>query len=273
MGDEDEAAAIERVEEPVTVPALVSDLRDLGVSAGDALLVHSSLSALGWVCGGVQAVVDALQSVLTDAGTLVMPTHTGQYSDPADWSDPPVPEAWVDPIRAHMPPFRPSVTPTRGVGAIPECFRGSPDVVRSDHPEVSFAAWGADADAVVGDHGLDYGLGEESPLARLYERDGEVLLLGVGHGVNTSLHLAEYRAAVPTETLDRSAPVLVDGERVRVAYEDIAKRTEDFAGLGVDFEREVGLAAGAVGTADARRASQRALVDFAVEWFEAERGG
>ena len=42
-----EADAIERVDEPVTVASLVADLRELGVEAGDALLVHSSLSALG----------------------------------------------------------------------------------------------------------------------------------------------------------------------------------------------------------------------------------
>lgn len=266
-----ERAAIERVDEPVTVSSLAADLRGLGLHEGDTLLVHASLSALGWVCGGAQVVVDALQEVVTDSGTLVVPTHTGQYTDPAGWSNPPVPDEWVERIRETMPAFRPDVTPTREMGAIPECFRDYPDAVRSVHPTVSFAAWGADAEAIVADHGLDYGLGENSPLARVYERDGDVLLLGVGHDRNTSLHLAEHRADFPKETVVTGAPVLEDGRRVRVEFEDIATSTEDFADLGADFEEQSELAAGTVGAADARLASQRALVDFAVDWFEANR--
>ena len=266
-----ERAAIERVEAPVTVESLVDDLRGLGVEAGATLLVHASLSELGWVCGGAQAVVEALQRAVTDDGTLVVPTHTPQYTDPEGWSNPPVPDAWVGTIRESMPPYRPAVTPSRGVGAVPECLRTHPGARRSRHPVMSFAAWGADAEAVVADHAYERSLGESSPLARVYERDGDVLLLGVGHGVNTSLHLAEYRADVPAETTREVAPVLEDGRRVTVEYEDLVTRTEDFPDLGAAFERRVGLERGTVGAADARLASQRELVDFAVGWFEANR--
>ena len=266
-----EAVAIDRVEEPNTVSSLVSDLRALGVSEGDTLLVHSSLRELGWVCGGAQAVVDALQSVVTDAGTLVLPTHTGQYTDPAAWSNPPVPDAWIDPIREQMPPFRPAVTPTRGMGAIPECFRRYPGVIRSRHPTVSFAAWGAGAEAIVADHGFDDGLGEPSPLARLYEQDADVLLLGVGHESNTSLHLAEYRTAGPERPVEERAPILEDGDRVFVEFTELETDTTDFPDLGADFERQVGCASGLVGAAGAKLLPQPALVDFAVEWFAANR--
>jgi aminoglycoside 3-N-acetyltransferase len=265
-----ESDAIDRVDEPVTTASLVEHLGALGLGAGDTVMLHSSLSALGWVAGGPQAVVDAFRSVLTRAGTLVMPTHTGQYSDPADWEHPPVPDHWVETIRASMPPYRPAVTPARGMGAIPECFRDYPDVVRSRHPLYSFAAWGADADAIVADHGFDRPLGEASPLARLYDLAGDVLLLGVGHEVNTSLHLAEYRTSLSPETTTERAPVLEDGERRLVEYEDIEKSTDDFPDLGAVFERRVGLEEGAVGAATAKLAPQRALVDFAVDWFEAK---
>lgn len=266
-----EADAIERVDEPATVSSLAADLRGLGVSAGDTLLVHSSLSALGWVAGDAPAVVDALRKVVTDSGTLVMPTHTSQYTDPATWSNPPVPDEWEPVIRETRPPYRPAVTPTRGMGAIPECFRCYPNVVRGDHPMFSFAAWGEDAEAVVSVDEFDYSFGEESPLARVYERDGSVLLLGVGHEVVTSLHLAEYRADFPKETITQAAPVLEDGERVLVEFEDYETSTDDFPDLGADFEREVGLAEHTVGAADAKLPNQPALVDFAVEWFEANR--
>ncbi|MFB6191907.1 MAG: aminoglycoside N(3)-acetyltransferase [Haloarculaceae archaeon] len=267
-----EHEAVDRVDDPVTVDALASDVRGLGVDAGDSILVHSSLSALGWVAGGAQAVVEALRATVTAEGTVVVPTHTPQYSDPSEWSNPPVPDGWIPTIRESMPPFRPDVTPSRGVGAVPECLRSYPDAVRGEHPVVSFAALGADAAAVVTDHGLDYGLGAGSPLARLYERDADVLLLGVGHEVNTSLHLAEYRADVPTEPVTLRAPVRDDeGRRVTVACEDIETSTDDFPAVGAAFEREVGLREGLVGAADAKLAGVRALVDFAVDWFEANR--
>lgn len=266
-----ESEAIERVDVPVTVTSLVADLRELGVDPGDTILVHASLSAFGWVCGDAQAIVDALREAVTKSGTLVMPTHTGQYSDPADWSNPPVPDEWVDRIREAMPPFRPEATPTRGVGAVPECFRSYPDVVRGAHPEVSFAAWGAEAEAIVFDHALDDGLGEGSPLARIYERDGDVLLLGVGHGSNTSLHLAEYRADLDAGRVTNRPPVLRDGRRVNVEYEDIDRTAADFPELGADFEARVGLRAGTVGAAGAKLVRQRSLVGFAVEWLEANR--
>jgi aminoglycoside 3-N-acetyltransferase len=266
-----EQAALERVAEPVTVDSLVADLRDLGVEPGGTLLVHSSLSALGWVAGDAQAVVDALRAAVTEAGTLVMPTHTPQYTDPAGWSNPPVPDGWPERIREARPAYRPASTPTRGMGAIPECFRTYPDVRRSAHPTYSFAAWGADADAVVDDHRFANAMGEGSPLARVYDRDGDVLLLGVGHDVNTSLHLAEYRADIDPPRITREAPVLRDGKRVRVPFGDIETDTGDFRTVGGAFESRASVAHGTVGAAGSRLVDQPALVDFATDWFEEHR--
>ncbi|USZ68984.1 AAC(3) family N-acetyltransferase [Halorussus salilacus] len=208
-----ERNVIERGDGPISAGRIADDCSQLGVEPGDTLLVHSSLSALGWVAGGAAAVVDALMETVTDAGTLVMPTHTGHYSDPDRWEDPPVPDDWTADVRATIPPFRPEVTPTRGMGAIPECFRTYPGVVRSRHPTTSFAAWGADAGFVVGDHAYDDGLGERSPLARVYDLDGSVLLLGVGHDTNTSLHLAEHRADFEKTVVTQGAPVLASDRR------------------------------------------------------------
>ena len=273
-----EEAAIERVDEPVTVDDVVDDLRDLGVEAGDDLLVHSSLSALGWIAGGPQAVVDALQAVLTPEGTLAMPTFTSQYTDPADWEHPPVPPAWVERIPAAMPPFRPAVSPTRGMGAVPECFRTFPGVHRSDHPTVSFAAWGQRAAALVADHPLEDPLGEDSPLARLYDRDADVLMLGTDHRTNTSLHLAEYRADLDAGRTTTPAKVLRDGEPVVVSVAEQDLSTADFEAVEAAFEAQVGtatgqvgMATGTIGAATARLAGQRDLVDFAEGWFERNR--
>lgn len=264
----------DRSPEPITVDSLASDLRALGVEAGHTLLVHGSLSALGWVCGGAPAVVDALQRVVGTNGTIVMPTHSSGNMDPSGWERPPVPDSWYDTIREQMPPYRPAVTPTRGMGAIAECFRTYPGVRRSDHPQLSFAAWGADAQFVTEGHSLDYSLGEESPLARLYDLDGDVLLLGTPHATNTSLHLAEYRTDLDLATETRASAVLVDGAREWVHWEDVGFTDEDFANCGDAFESEhpEALETGAVGVGDAKLLSQPLLVDFAAEWFEKNRG-
>lgn len=268
-----EADAVAAVEDPVTTDDIVSDLRTLGVEAGDTLLVHASLSELGWVCGGPQAVVDALRHVLTEDGTLVMPTHSGQYSNPDHWENPPVPDHWPDIIRETMPPYRPESTPTRGMGAVSECFRNYPGVHRSRHPEVSFAAWGDDAEAIVADHTFDHGLGEESPLAELYDRDAKVLMLGTDWGTFTTLHLAEYRADYETEVTANVAPVLEDGERVLAEYEDIDIDDDDFPDIGAAFEdrHESAVTREKVGVAESTLVSMPELVDFGVEWMSANR--
>lgn len=263
----------ERSSEPITVDSMVTDLRDLGVESGGTYLVHASLSALGWVCGGPPAVIDALQRVVGETGTIVMPTHSPGNMDPANMENPPVPESWYETIRKKMPPYRPAVTPTQGMGAIAECFRSCPDVRRSSHPQHSFAAWGANAASITENHSLDYSLGEHSPLARVFELDGDVCFFGTTHATNTSLHLAEYRTALDQGTKTSASAVLVDGERKWISWEDIDFDDEDFSRCGEAFERSHPNAVerGTVGTADARRFPQSLLVEFATEWFAANR--
>lgn len=263
----------DRSPEPVTVDSLVSDLRRLGVEAGQTALVHGSLSSLGWVCGGAPAVIDALQRVVGETGTIVMPTHSPGNRDPSNMESPPVPASWYDTIREQMPPYRPDVTPTRGMGAIAECFRSYPGVRRSDHPQHSFAAWGAHSRFATEEHPLHYSLGEESPLARVYDLDGDVLFLGTSHATNTSLHLAEYRADLALATDTHSSAVIVDGERAWVNWTDVALTDEDFPSCGEAFEsaHPGAVERGTVGVGDAKLLSQPQLVDFAAGWFEDNR--
>ena len=255
---------------PVTVASLAADLLALGVRPGSVLLVHTSVSALGWVCGGVQAVALALREALGPDGTLVVPTHTNGNSDPAEWRNPPVPEAWWPVIRTEMPAYDPAVTPSL-LGALPNVVRTAPGASRSAHPQYSFAALGPRAEEITAGHELASGLGERSPLARVHDLDGDVLLLGAGHDGNTSMHLAEYRLARPRRARSGAA-VATPGGREWVTWEDVVLEEDDFGALGEAFDATGAVRTGRTGLAESRLMRQRELVAFAVAWMEEHRG-
>jgi len=258
---------------PATVDSLVGDLSRLGVLPGDLLMVHTSLSSLGWVVGGADAVIRALEQAVGPDGTLMMPAHSNGLSDPAGWANPAVPEGWWPVIRDHMPAFDPATTPTRALGQVAELFRTRPGVRRSAHPHFSFTAKGPLAEMLLNPHPLDFPMGEESPLARLYDRNGRVLLLGVGHDSNSTLHLAEYRAPwTGKETVPARAPMQTGFGREWVTWFDLSLDADDFPDLGAAFEHETAaVRIGRVGAATARLMPARALVDFAMGWLMRHR--
>jgi aminoglycoside 3-N-acetyltransferase len=262
---------------PRTRGSLRADLAALGVVPGMTLIVHSSLSRIGWVVSGAEAAIWALLDAVGPAGNLVMPTFSGGLTDPAGWTAPPVPPAWHDTIRAEMLPFDPARTPTRNMGAIPELFRTWPGVHRSHHPVFSFAAAGPDAAALTAKHPLGWARGPDSPLGGIHARDGWILLLGVGYERNSSLHLGETRA-MHRRTQSRRMPVSRDGApEGGVAWEEHPDVADDlgvlFPRIGADFDASGAVTTGLVGSAQSRLMRQRDLVDFTTAWIDRELGG
>ena len=256
---------------PHTVHSLAADLRALGLSAGDTVIVHSSVRALGFVVGEVQAVVEALLDVLGPAGTLVVPTHTSGNSDPAEWQNPPVPPDWWPVIRERSPGFDPARTPSHWMGILPETVRTWPGAQRSTHPQVSFAALGAGAAAIVGSHPVQDALGEASPLGAIYRAGGKVLLLGCGHDNNTSLHLAECRRARPAMADHGAAVRDPDGNGRWVTWKGPDADASDFAEIGAAYAADGPVTTGLVGNATAHLMPQRDVVDFATDWMDRHR--
>jgi aminoglycoside 3-N-acetyltransferase len=262
-----ERKAIQQLPTPHTTSSLLEDFKRMNIQKGMTLIVHSSLSSLGWVCGGAVAVVTALMEAVGKEGTLIMPSQSADNSDPAEWQSPPVPEGWWQIIRDEMPAYDPEVTPSRGMGMIANTFRTYPGVRRSAHPVYSFAAWGKHADYILSEQPLEEGFGSRSPLARIYELDGHILLLGVTHDSNTSLHFAEH--SMPNrERVKKGTAMKENGTRVWKTYEEILYDSDPFEELGKDFESHHQIMSYKIGNADCRLMKQRSAVDFARNWLQ-----
>jgi aminoglycoside 3-N-acetyltransferase len=180
---------------------LVCDLRTIGVKAGDALLVHSSLKSMGHVEGGAETVIAALREVLTEEGTLLFPTLSYATS-------------CVDHYFSNLE------TPSC-VGAITEAFRKMQGVRRSNHPTHSVAAIGKYRDEMVGEAELDdTPVGAHSPFMKLADYKGKILLLGCPFARNTFMHGVEEIASAPYTLGDYEEFTLVDenGRKFQKSY-------------------------------------------------------
>lgn len=266
MTVERETSIIIQTPSPRTRVSLADDIRCLGVQAGSTVLVHTSLSAVGWVVGGAQSVVQALLDVVGPLGTLIMPAFSPQISDPSEWEGPEIPNGWFEEVRTHMPTFEQALTPT-SMGQIAEAFRTWPGALRSDHPQDSFCALGNGAKIILAHQPLDWSLGNDSPMARMYEMDCKILLLGVGYESNSSLHFAECRSSYGRQQIRRypfrQGGVMIWREVSGVGFD----YGRFFPAVGEEFEKTGRVKVGLVGSAESRLMTMQALVDFAVPWF------
>jgi len=230
----------------VSIDELAAQLRFLGVQRGGVLLVHASFRAVRPAELGPLGVIAALRIALGPDGTLVMPTMTDGESV-----------------------FDPRTTPSDGMGIIAETFWRQPGVQRSTHPGGSFAAEGPLAARICRPQPLSPPHGPDSPVGRVHELDGQVLLLGVSHGENTSLHLAESIASVPY-AVEHPCVVEIDGQPQRVLIAETDHCCSRFpmadAWLRADgLQRE-----GRVGQAEARLFRATDVVRLAVARLETD---
>ena len=251
---------------------VIKALKEVGVKEGQNIMVHTSLKSFGFVCGGAQVIIEALIECVGEEGTIIMPTQSWKNLDPSygvHWEEP---EEWWDLIRENWPAYNKDITPTNTMGSVAEMFRKWPGAVRSDHPSRSIAALGKNAEYIVKDHDLSDIFGESSPLAKLYELDGKVLLLGVGYDKNTSMHLADVRAEYPSKHMEKnSSALMVNGKREWVTYETLYVDGEDFEDIGKEFVKTYNVAKVELGNGIIQFMDQRKIVDFSVEWIEKNR--
>lgn len=222
---------------PVSRTTLVGQLESLGVVRGGVLLVHTSFRAVRPVDGGPEGLIDALREFLGPEGTLVMPSWGagGGLFDPA------------------------STTPSHDLGVVAGTFWRMPGVLRTDHLHAFSAAGPAAASILADPLPLPPHI-PESPVGRVHDHDGQVLLLGVNHDANTTVHLAEVLGDVPYR-VPKHCTVLRDGVPMRIEYGENDHCCQGFRLVDgwlrtADLQTE-----GAVGHARARLMRSRDVVE------------
>jgi aminoglycoside 3-N-acetyltransferase len=209
-----------------TKSELVELFHELGINKGDEVMVHSSMKSLGFVVNGAIDVIDALiECVDLKKGVILMPTHTGQLTDPADWKNPKIEKEFIKIIRNSIKPFDKKLTPVRGRGVVAETLLCYPKVKRSGHPLNSVGAIGRNSEFYTSNHKFDEPEGIDSPIGKLYQRNGKILGIGVGVDRFTAIHLAEYIADV--EYLYKDNPVVLSGRKNGINYFERIKKYPD----------------------------------------------
>lgn len=200
------------------VPAMLDDLRAMGVHEGDCLIVHSSFKSLGLTDASPADVIGTLIEAVGTSGTLMMPTFTYCYAG-----------IW------NVRPYNPDTTPSRFMGILPETLRSYPGALRSASPTYSVAAFGAHAERLTKDKENAGGLGPGSSFEDAYRLGARILLIGVGNSRNSMIHYAEYASGLPIcdipyrEFWGRTALVERDGNLVKVPLKP------DFPGCSANF--------------------------------------
>ena len=264
---------------PLTRTELTRELRAIGVEPGQVLMLHTRLSALGYVIGGADSVLLALQQALGPTGTVIALASWDQAppDDDRGWS-PAVREAYF----SDPPAFDPMVSAcARYVGRLPERIRTWPGALRSDHPEASFVALGPQAAWLTKDQPNDHAYGPGSPLSKVVDANGAILMLGAPLETITMLHYAEELAEVQDKRLVHyAAPVRtsggirwleiddIDTSRGAFPYEDVVGDQDGFEVIAEEaLSAGIGRAA-SIGESRSVLFAARELVAFAVAWME-----
>jgi aminoglycoside 3-N-acetyltransferase len=259
----------------VTKSKYERDLRELGVASGQTVMLHASVKAVGWVVGGPDVVIQALLDILGDGGTLMM--YVGwedSLYDLAKW-----PKGRQQAYLEECPPFNPATSRAfRKWSILTEYLRTWPSACRSSNPEASCAAVGAKARWMTENHPLQYGYGLGSPLSKLCEARGKVLLLGAPFTAITLLHHAEHKANVPNRRIVHyKMPILRNGQKVWEEIEEfdtcggILPGAEDyFKTIPTEYLPHAKGRVGKVGEAQSYLFDAADFVKFAIKWLEKE---
>jgi aminoglycoside 3-N-acetyltransferase len=260
---------------------LACDLRALGLAAGDVVMLHASVRAVGEIAGGPDEIHLAIKKVLGDEGTLIMYASCPQYVDEVGRGN--LTSAEEAEVLEKLPAFDAlTARSARDNGALVELLRTYPGSRVNLHP-ARFVVWGRQSDYLLSRQPWDYAFGRESLLERFVELEGKILLLGCDHDTVTFLHYAEHIVDIPGKRVARfKVPVTDDGRRVWRDMEEFNTAGDGlhpswpdhfFARLVDAHLEHTGNAGGLVGRAASHLLTARALLDYALPRMRAQALG
>ncbi len=257
----------------ITKSILIEDLKTLGLKDSQAVMLHASVKAIGWIVGGPDIVLQSIFEIIGNNGTLVMAiSWEDNPYEISSWSEERQ-KAYLQECPAYDPKKSHADRKERGILA--EYLRTWQGAYRSRHP-FSYATVGKHAEWLIKDETLNYSNGPESCLAKLCQLKGKILMIGTSFGCLTLLHHAEYLANVPNKKIDRyKMPLLIDGKKVWVDFEDYNTNdgivdwpTDYFKEVANEFLMTRNITCKKVGLADSYLFDADELNRFAVNWME-----
>ena len=252
---------------PITKEVLINKFSHLGIKLGDTLLVHTSLSSLGYVVGGSEALFLALRDVIGNEGTIVVPSQTVEISDPASWQYPPVPQEWHDVIRDAIPAYSKNLSYSKAMGAFSQFIGILPDSIRSNHPMYSFTAIGEKASEIIGQNSFDFPFGDESSLGRMYSIGAKVLMIGTDFETNTSLHLAENR--LNREVIHEKSKILTKDREKWISFKNIELDIyDDYLEIQKNFTEHYTVNHISINESNVYLFDMKECVDFAEHYYQ-----
>ena len=224
---------------------------ELGVEKTDVVMVHASMRKVA------RDPKDVVAALVEAAGTVMAYVDWDSASDVFD-------------------PKTSRATPDNGILA--ETIRAWPGAIRSAHPDAGVSAIGERAAWITADHPFQYGYGERSPLAKLVEARGKVLMLGAPLDTITLLHFSEHAAKIPNKRVIHYTRRFSDGRVVDFEEFDTCDPVsdvfaEDFFGtiaeefMATEHTRPA-FTVGKVGDATSHVFDATKLFSFGLAWIE-----
>lgn len=239
----------------VTKTDIIAALHQFGLTAGDAVEVHSSLSSMGFVEGGPETIIEALMDVVGNDGAIVMSAH--KVSLPYPPTEEEAVEVMLNRVRMygeHDEGFK------SGMGIVADTFRDREDTLLGTGLH-RVCAWGKNAEL----HAKGY--------QHLVDSDGWVLLIGVDIHTCSSMHLVEW-GTKPQEVKDyhQTPQHLLDRYPLPnwwVEYRDPQKPPlEDAWGkVFAEADRRGLVQRGKIGDADCLFFKAKPMTDIHLDWL------
>jgi aminoglycoside 3-N-acetyltransferase len=207
---------------------LIINLKELGLKKGDIILLHSALSSIGHIEGGVSAFIDSFLEVITEEGTLAVPSFTG--------------------------------------GIVPEYVKNHKESITSINPYASISAIGKDAEYLCRDHWkCETAHAEGTPYIKLAELGGYICLFGVDQDRNTTLHSVEALLKLPYLKETEKSKIETPEGKIETSFKYFPGPHRDFIGLDKTLRKSGKMKTVKIGTAVVRLIKSKDLLDIILE--------